>query len=175
MAPRNSAPIVYGAIAGLLMGGIGVAQVIISVQDYEARLAAFDRAFPPGYTGYRDGTNLVRGSEWDFFSSGVEALGVIALVLVVAAALAVIATRASHTGVITTLIAAAIGTVAYVPVNVVALSEGVHPMAPDFHGLQDGVAGCLTISAAIALALALLTGPIGAGLGTLIGRRFTPR
>ena len=172
MALSKAAPVIYGAIAGLLMGGVGVAQVIITVQDYEARLAAFDRAFPPGYTGFRDATNLVRDSEWGFLGTGLEALSVIVLVLVVAATLAVITTRKSHTGVVTTLIAGAIGTVAYVAVNVIVVSEGVHPIASDVHGLLSGVAACFTVSATISFVLAWLTGLIGAGLGTLIGQRY---
>ena len=175
MALRISAPIVYGAVAGLLMGGVGVAQIIISARDYEARIAAFDRAFPPGYTGFRDGTGMIRGAQWDFIGAGVEALGVSAIVLVIAAALAVVATRASHSGVVTTLIAAAIGTVAYVVASVIALSAGLHPFVAEYQSELSGIAGCFTISMTVTFVLAWLTGLIGAGLGTLIGRRFTPR
>lgn len=169
---RNWSPVIFGVVFGVLAGGVGVVQVVAAVRDFAAQSTAFDKRFPPGYTGFRDATNLVRGGEFNFFGTGLAAVGIIAILLIIAATLAVSATRKSHTGVVTTLIAGAISTVIYAIASLIALSTGFHPMAPYQDSWQGAIPGCLTICAIIAFVLAWITGLIGAGLGSLIVRRF---
>ncbi len=171
MPLRNWAPVIYGGVFGVLAGGVGITQVIVVVHDFAAQNAAFNQRFPAGYTGFRDATNLMRGGEWDFFGTGLEALGVIALLYIVAATLAVVATHKSHTGVAATLIAGAISTLIYVAASVIAISTGFHPMTPYQNNWQSSIPGCFAISATIAFVLAWITGLIGAGLGSLSGPR----
>jgi hypothetical protein len=169
---RNWSPVIYGGVFGTLAGGVGIIQIIVVVRDFAAQNAAFDKRYPPGYTGFRDATNHVRGGEWNFVGTALEALGVIAILLTIAATLAVVATRKSHTGVVTTLIAGAVSTIFYVVASVIALSTGFHPMAPFQDSWQNSIPGCVAVCAITAFVLAWISGLIGAGLGALIGRRF---
>jgi hypothetical protein len=173
MPLRNWAPVVYGGIFGMLAGGVGVAQVIIIVRDYEAQIVAFEHRFPPGYTGFRDATSLVRGGEWDFVGTAFEALGIIAILLTSAATLAVVATRKSRTGIVTTLIAGAMCAVIYLAASAIAISTGPHPLIHSNIGvLRSDVPGCFAVFGILLFALVWFTGRIGAGLGSLIAQRI---
>ncbi len=170
---RNWAQVGYGGIFGVLAGGVGVVQVIAVVRDYEAQIVAFDKRFPPGYTGFRDATNLVRGGEWNFVGTAFEALGVIAILLSIAATLAVVTTLTSRTGVATTLIAGAICAGIYVAASAIAISTGPHPLVPSSSGvLNSDVPPCFGAFGTLLLALVWFTGRIGVGLGSLIVQRF---
>lgn len=173
MPRRNWLPLVYGGIFGVLAGGVGVIQIIVIVRDYEVQIVAFDMRFPPGYTGFRDATNLVRGGEWDFVGTAFEALGVMAILLTIAATLAVVATRKSRTGVITNLIAGAICAVIYLAASAIAISTGPHPLIHSRSSvLQSDVPGCFLAFGVLLFALTWFTGKIGAGLGSLVVQRF---
>ncbi len=50
-----------GLIFGLVAGALGIIQALFTAATWAQSIAAEATRFPPGYTGYRDGTNLVRG------------------------------------------------------------------------------------------------------------------
>lgn len=148
---RNWSPVLYGGVFGALAGGVGAMQVIAVVRDFAAQSGFFAKRFPPGYTGFKDTTNLVPGGEWNFVGTAFEALGVIAILLIIGATRAVVATRKSHTGVVTTLIAGVVSTIICVVASVIALSTGFHPMAPYQDSWQNSIPGCVAVSAITAL------------------------
>lgn len=168
MSAPKRLPLTLGGIVGLLAGGAGTIQVLAAIHDFEARKAAFASQFPPGYTGFRDGTNLIRGGEFYFFGTAAAALGVVAALMIIAATISAIVTRQSSSAVLTTLIAGAICAIIYVAASVIAVSTGLHPIAPYHVGVLQSLPGCFTLTAIGMFALAWMTGLLGAGLGSLL-------
>lgn len=171
---RRSAwlPLISGGTTGLLAGGIGAFQVIACTRAFAQQNAEFDKSFPPGYTGYRDATNLVRGGEWTFAGTGALAIGVIAVLMIVAATISVVLVHKSCAAISTTLIAGAISTIIYVSASAIAFSTGFHPMAPYQDSVSQALPGCIGVCMTIMFVLAWITGLIGAGLGLLFKPMF---
>lgn len=165
MPGRNWGPVFYGSIFGALVGGIGAAQVFASVYIFAAQSAALDKLYPPGYTGYRDGTNLVRGAEEYFVFTGFVALAGIAAILTTAAMLSASATRKLWTGIATTFIAGTICTFIYIAANALTIPTGFNPLAP-FNTSLDGQ-NYTNTCAIIGFQLAWVTGLLGSTIGTL--------
>lgn len=165
MPSRNWTPLVYGSAFGALVGGIGAAQVVASVYMFAAQSAALDKLYPPDYTGYRDGTNLVRGAEEYFVFTGFVALVGIAAILTIAAMLSASATRKLWTGIVTTSVAGTICTFIYITANALTIPTGFNPLAP-FNTSFDGQ-NSTAICAIIGFQLAWITGLLGSTIGTL--------
>ncbi|HEX5155830.1 MAG TPA: hypothetical protein VFW17_01315 [Ktedonobacterales bacterium] len=165
MSIRNWAPVVYGSAFGALVGGIGAAQVVASVYMFAAQSAALDKLYPPDYTGYRDGTNLVRGAEENFVFTGFVALVGIAAILTIAAMLSASATRKFWMGIVTTFVAGTICTFIYIVANALTFPTGFNPLAL-FDTSFDGQ-NYTAVFAIIGFQLAWTTGLLGSTIGTL--------